>query len=75
MKFYIAVEESRSTVIEVEAESREKALEKVEKAYGEDEVCLNHKDYIDDGACFYDETDMWRKCIESGYCTDFQKIS
>lgn len=40
MKFYIAVEEMRSTVIEVEAANSEEAKQKVEKAYSEDEICL-----------------------------------
>lgn len=72
MKFYIAVEEMRSTVVEVEAENSEEAIQKAEKAYSEDKVCLNSVDYIDDGTCFYDETDRWKKCVNG---TDFQKIS
>lgn len=74
MKFYIAVEEMRSTVIEVEAENVDEAILKVENAYAEDEVCLNSVDYIDDGTCFYDETDKWKPCIENGYEVNFQKI-
>ena len=74
MKFYIAVEEMRSTVVEVDAETVDEALSKVEEAYSEDEVCLNSVDYIDDGTCFYDETDKWKPCIEAGYATHFQKI-
>ena len=74
MKFYIAVEEMRSTVIEVEAENESEAINKVENAYAEDEICLNSVDYIDDGTCFYNETDTWKSCIENGYVTNFQKI-
>ena len=74
MKFYIVVEEMRSTVVEVEAESVDEALRKTETAYSEDEICLNDVDYIDDGTCFYDETDKWAPCIEGGYATNFQKI-
>ena len=74
MKFYIAVEEMRSTVIEVEAKNADEAIAKVEKAYSEDEVCLNSVDYIDDGTCFYDETDRWKESIEWGYAVNFQKI-
>lgn len=74
MKFYIAVEEMRSTVVEVEAESVDEALLKAEKAYSEDEICLNDVDYIDDGPCFYDETNKWAPCIEGGYTTNFQRI-
>lgn len=69
------MEETRSTVLEVKAETPEYALQKVEKAYEKDEVCLNHVDYIDDGTCFYDETENWRECIENGYDHNFQKIS
>lgn len=74
MKYYIAVEEMRSTVIEIEADSADEAMSKVEKAYNDDVVCLNSTDYIDDGACFRDETNEWKPCIESGYEAHFQKI-
>ena len=74
MKFYIAVEEMRSTVVEVEAENSEEAKQKAEKAYSEDKICLNNVDYIDDGTCFYDETDKYKPCVDSGLCADFQKI-
>lgn len=75
IKNHFDKEEKRSTVLEVEAEKREKALEKAEEAYEKNEVCLNHTDYIDDGTCFYDETETWRECIENGYNQDFQKLS
>ena len=74
MKFYIVVEEMRSTVVEVEAENVDNALLKAETAYSEDEICLDGVDYIDDGTCFYDETDKWKPCIEGGYVTNFQQI-
>ena len=74
MKFYIEVEEMRSTVIEVEAENADEAILKAERAYSEDEICLNDVDYIDDGTCFYNETDKWKSYIEGGYVTHFQKI-
>lgn len=74
MKFYIAIEEMRSTVIEVEASNADEAISKVERAYDEDEICLNSVDYIDDGTCFYDETDKWLPCIDGGYEVRFQKI-
>ena len=66
MKFYISVEEVRSTVVKVEAESLEKAIQKVEKAYSEDEVCLDDASYIDDGTTFYDETDRWGNAASMG---------
>lgn len=74
MKFYIEVEEMRSTVVEVEAESESEAIFKAEKAYSEDEICLDNFDYIDDGTCFYNETDKWKSCFEGGYLANFQKI-
>ena len=74
MKFYIAVEEMRRTVIEVEADNKYEAIDKVEKAYCDNVICLDNFRYVDDGTCFYDETDEWGKCIESGYEADFQKI-
>lgn len=73
MKYYISVEEMRSTVVEVEADSLSVAIEKVEDAYNEDEICLNSVDYIDDGTCFYDETDKWNKIVKAGLA-NFQKI-
>ena len=75
MKFYIEIEEMRSTVVEIEAETSEEAIHKAEKAYSEDEICLNSVDYIDDGTCFYEETEKWARCIEKGYKAHFQKIN
>lgn len=74
MKYYIAIEEMRSTVIEVEADNEEEAIFKVECAYSKDEICLNSNDYIDDGTCFYNETENWNEAIEQGYEAHFQKI-
>lgn len=74
MKFYIAVEEMRSTVVEVEADNESEAIDKAVSAYEIDEICLNDEDYVVDGTCFYDETDRWKESVESGYETDFQKI-
>lgn len=73
MKFYIFVEEVRSTTVEVEAESSEEAIQKAEEAYNDDEICLNDVSYIDDGTCFYDETDTVKEYVEQGYA-DFQKV-
>lgn len=73
-KFYISIEEMRSTVVEVYAKSSKAAIEKVEKAYAEDKICLDNADYIDDGTCFYDETEKWKESIDLGYSTNFQKI-
>ena len=75
MKFYISVEEMRSTVVEVEAETEAEAIGKVENAYAEDEICLNDVDYIDDGTCFYNETDKWDCAVKAGFTVNFQKIS
>lgn len=73
MKYYISVEEMRSTVVEVEADSLSVAIDKVENAYNEDKICLNDNDYIDDGTCFYDETDRWNESAKAGL-VNFQKI-
>lgn len=72
--FYIAVEEIRSTVVEVEAENQHAAIKKVEKAYSEDIICLNNADYINDGTSFYDETEKLKESVDLGYSTNFQKI-
>lgn len=74
MKFYISVEEVRSTVVEVEAESVNDAILKAEEAYSEDEICLNDVNYIHDGTEFRDETADWKQHIEWGYEVNFQKI-
>ena len=73
MKFYIAVEEMRSTVVEVEAETESEAIFKVEKAYSEDKICLNNVDYIDDGTCFYDETEKFKKIEKTVAFKKFSK--
>lgn len=75
MKFYIAVQEMRSTVVEVEANNQDEAIAKAEKAYYNDDICLDSAEYVDEGsACFYDESDDWSSCVEGGYETRFQKI-
>lgn len=67
MKFYITVAETRSTIVEVEAENSEEAIQKAEEAYDDDEICLNDMSYIDDGTCFYDETDAVKEYVEQGF--------
>lgn len=66
MKFFIAVEETRSTVVEVEANTAEEAISKAEESYCNNDICLDSADYIDDGTCFYDETDRWAEAAEEG---------
>lgn len=73
MKFYIEVEEMRSTVVEVEADNAEQAISKVEQAYDDDVICLNGVDYIDDGTEFYDETSRWTEAVKNKL-TNFQRI-
>lgn len=74
MKYYIAVEEVRSTVVEVDAESESEAMLKIEKAYSEDEICLDKPQYINDSTQFYDETELWMEVIKNGFKKEFQKI-
>lgn len=74
MKYYIAIEERRSLVVEVEAESVEKATYMAQQAYDADEITLD-RDAIDDDTQFFDETDRWKESIEDGYETHFPKIS
>ena len=38
-------------------------------------ICLNDIDYIDDGTCFYDETDKWKEAIKNGYEMKFMQIN
>lgn len=72
MKYYIAIEEMRSTVVEVEADNYDDALYKAEDAYCKDVISLNDCQYIDDGTQFYDETDTW--CEDTETTKDFLKI-
>lgn len=74
MKYYIAVEEIRSTVVEVDAESESEAMSKIEKAYSEDEICLDEPQYINDDTQFYDETELWMEVIKNGFKKEFQNI-
>lgn len=74
MKYYIAIEERRSLVVEVEAESVEKATYMAQQAYDAEEITLD-RDAIDDDTQFFDETDRWKESIEDGYETHFPKIS
>ena len=74
MKYYIAIEERRSIVVEVEAESVEKATYIAQQAYDAEQIILD-KDTIDDDTQFFDETDRWKESIEDGYETYFPKIS
>ena len=74
MKFYIAVEEVRSTVVEVEAKNLDEAIYKTEEAYMEDVICLDNVMYVTDGTEFYDQTDYFESCTKDGYEPDFQKI-
>lgn len=73
MKFYVGVVEHRSKVVEVEAGGYEEALTKAEAAYYDDVILLDMND-IDDGTEFFDETDLWTPCIETGYKVRFQRI-
>ena len=68
MKYYFRIQETRTAVVEVEADSADEALERVADAYVEDTICLDDKFYIDErGAEFYDETDMLATKIKQGY--------
>lgn len=73
MKFYVSIVEHRSKVVEVEAGEYEDALTKVETAYYDGVISLDMND-IDDGTEFFNETDAWTSCIETGYKVRFQRI-
>ena len=70
MKFFISVEETRSTTVVVEADTFENALLAVEDAYCRDEVCLDNPDCIHDGTEFYDVTDRY----SPDYAHKFQEV-
>lgn len=74
MKYYFRVEETRTAIVAVEADSVDEAFERVDDAYSEDKICLNNESYIDDGAEFHDETDWWGPMVEKGYPVNLIKL-
>lgn len=70
MKFFISVEETRSTTVVVEADTFENALLAVEDAYCRDEICLDNPDCICGETEFYDVTDRY----SPDYAHKFQEV-
>lgn len=66
--YYIAIEECRSEVFAVEADTPEEALQKVETAYHAGEAT---PDNVDDFG-FKDETDEWESCVATSYLKKIQ---
>lgn len=62
MKFYISVVETHSTLVEVEAENSEEAINKTIDACNEGIICLDDEGYTDD-LDFIDETDKWKDSL------------
>ncbi len=48
-KFKVEVQEVSSKIIEVEAEELDEAIEQIKKMYLNEEIILNHDDFL--GAC------------------------
>lgn len=75
MRYFIAVEEKRNKVVEIEANSESEALARAEEAYYDDEICLDEPEYIEDGTTsFTNETDDWEDLIKKGFKPRFQKL-
>jgi hypothetical protein len=64
MKFYVTVEEMRATLVEVEANDADEALDKVNAAYDNGVFVLTKEDV----ECIEttDETEYYQKSVEEG---------
>ena len=62
--YYISVTETLNKIVEVQAESSEEALRKVEDAYDADEFELDHNDMED--LEFEDDTDRLLESYDNG---------
>lgn len=69
MKYYIEVEEIRSTVVEIEAASEKEAILKAEAAYYDNTICLDDAKYTNDGTEFSNETKRYKQLVENGMFT------
>ena len=70
--FYISVTETLNKVVEVQAESSEEALRKVEDAYDADEFELDHNDMED--LEFEDDTDRLLESYDNGGLPKYYEV-
>lgn len=75
MRYFIAVEEKRYKVVEIEVNSESEALARTEKAYYDGEIYLDEPEYIEVGTTsFTNKTDDWEDLIKNGFKPRFQKL-
>ena len=53
-KYFVKIEETLSRVVEVEAKSKEEAIEMVEEKYNNEKIVLNAEDYINTNIDIYE---------------------
>ena len=70
--FYISVTETLNKVVEVQAESSEEALRKVEDAYDADEFELDYNDMED--LEFEDDTDRLLESYDNGGLPKYYEV-
>ena len=70
--FYISVTETLNKIVEVQAESSEEALRKVEDAYDTDEFELDHDDYVD--VEFEDDTERLLESYDNGGLPKYYEV-
>lgn len=74
MKYYIAIQEKRSIVVAVEADSEKAAIAKAEDAYDNGTVQMD-RNTVNDGPAFFNETEQWQEAFADGVEDNFQRIS
>ena len=70
--FYISVTETLNKIVEVQAESSEEALRKVEDAYDADEFELDYDDYVD--VEFEDDTERLLESYDNGGLPKYYEV-
>lgn len=73
MKYYIAIQEKRSIVVAVEADSEKAAIAKAEDAYDNGTVQMD-RNTVNDGPAFFNETDQWLEAFADGAEDNFPRI-
>ena len=70
--FYISITETLNKIVEVQAESSEEALRKVEDAYDADEFELDYDDYVD--VEFEDDTERLLESYDNGGLPKYYEV-
>ena len=70
--FYISITETRNKIVEVQANDEHEAIHKVSDAYYNDEIELDHNDFVDTE--FDDETEETINNYELGGMPKFYEV-